>query len=136
VLTPEKERARRRRWAAANREKTRAAEKAWRAAHQGEIRAANSRRYAADPSRKIAASHARRAGAPLRAADVRQLQASGDGICSYCLRPGTSVDHVVPLSRGGGNEPDNLVLACGSCNSKKGQRTPLEFVFGWGRQCL
>lgn len=48
--------------------------------------------------------------------------------CRYCgvAGSGLSLDHVVPQSRGGANEPWNLVTACGSCNSRKGARTPEE----------
>jgi 5-methylcytosine-specific restriction endonuclease McrA len=43
------------------------------------------------------------------------------GVCAYCLaecRP--TVDHVVPLLRGGVHAPENLVPACKGCNSRKG----------------
>ena len=48
--------------------------------------------------------------------------------CQYC---GTSnhpltVDHVVPKSRGGGTNWTNIVVACKTCNLKKGDRTPFE----------
>ena len=45
--------------------------------------------------------------------------------CEYCLAPGSvfnsllEVDHFVPRSAGGSNDPENLVLACRSCNSYK-----------------
>ena len=31
-----------------------------------------------------------------------------------------TVDHVIPLARGGSNADDNLVLACDPCNKEKG----------------
>ncbi|QYK62627.1 HNH endonuclease [Paenibacillus sp. S25] len=31
-----------------------------------------------------------------------------------------TIDHVIPESKGGLTEPHNLVIACKSCNSKKG----------------
>lgn len=34
-----------------------------------------------------------------------------------------TVDHVVPLCRGGTNDRTNLVLACSWCNGKKGEQT-------------
>lgn len=44
----------------------------------------------------------------------------------YCQRCGTteqlSIDHVVPLVRGGTNDFDNLQLLCNKCNSAKGAR--------------
>ncbi|MBI4615916.1 MAG: HNH endonuclease [Planctomycetes bacterium] len=50
--------------------------------------------------------------------------------CQYCgAQPGTpelSIDHVLPLSRGGKNTWTNCVLACLRCNKRKGNRTPDE----------
>ncbi|HIE80229.1 MAG TPA: HNH endonuclease, partial [Nitrospinaceae bacterium] len=48
--------------------------------------------------------------------------------CQYCgisTHPLT-VDHVVPKSRGGKTNWTNIVVACKTCNLKKGDRTPLE----------
>lgn len=33
-----------------------------------------------------------------------------------------TIEHVIPLSRGGGHTPDNLRVACGPCNSRKGAK--------------
>ena len=41
------------------------------------------------------------------------------------FRSGT-IDHKIPKSKGGTNKPENLVLACSSCNSKKGWRVSYE----------
>ncbi len=50
--------------------------------------------------------------------------------CQYCgrkLPPSMlSIDHVVPLSRGGRETWTNVVCACLACNSRKGGRTPEE----------
>lgn len=46
--------------------------------------------------------------------------------CAYCGGPGDTVDHVIPRSRGGTDEWDNLVCACRSCNNTKADRTPVE----------
>jgi len=48
--------------------------------------------------------------------------------CQYCgrKRPPLTVDHIIPRERGGGDQWENLVTACGPCNSKKGNRTPEE----------
>lgn len=41
--------------------------------------------------------------------------------CLFCgSESNLSVDHVFPVSRGGGNEPDNLQTLCRNCNSRKG----------------
>lgn len=51
-----------------------------------------------------------------------------DGFCcQYCgTRDRLTIDHVMPKSRGGRDSWENLVAACVSCNSKKGNRTPDE----------
>lgn len=46
--------------------------------------------------------------------------------CRYCRKQATSVDHVIPHSRGGSDNDDNLVASCRSCNSRKKDRTPRE----------
>ena len=35
-------------------------------------------------------------------------------------------DHVLPLSRGGGNSWENVVASCSPCNNRKGDRLPRE----------
>jgi 5-methylcytosine-specific restriction endonuclease McrA len=51
-------------------------------------------------------------------------------VCQYCgATPGRhnlTVDHVLPRSRGGSHDWDNLVTACTRCNQRKGSRTPDE----------
>ena len=39
-----------------------------------------------------------------------------------------TVDHVVPQSKGGDDDLDNLQLLCGACNSMKGVMSQSEFV--------
>lgn len=47
--------------------------------------------------------------------------------CRYCgSTERLSIDHVVPRCRGGRDDASNLVVACLTCNSKKGGRTPAE----------
>jgi 5-methylcytosine-specific restriction endonuclease McrA len=53
--------------------------------------------------------------------------------CVYCRGksgdPVLEIDHVVPVSRGGSNRVSNLVIACQTCNRKKGSMTAEEFGF-------
>lgn len=42
--------------------------------------------------------------------------------CFYCPSPATTADHIVPKSRGGSDDPSNLVAACRPCNSAKRDR--------------
>lgn len=54
--------------------------------------------------------------------------------CQYCGRHATELkpresltrDHLIPLSRGGTNEWNNVVTACSPCNTRKGNRLPEE----------
>lgn len=53
-----------------------------------------------------------------------------DGLaCAFCGARGKELvlQHLIPTIRGGGDEPENLVLACKRCNVRKGDRTPDEF---------
>lgn len=50
-----------------------------------------------------------------------------NGLCVYCGNPGTTMDHVIPISRGGAHSIGNLVPACASCNSSKRHRTVMEW---------
>lgn len=42
--------------------------------------------------------------------------------CAYCAGRATTVDHVVPMSRGGGSTWLNTVASCSPCNNRKGDR--------------
>ncbi len=85
---------------------------------------------ARNPDKVRALNHSRRAGI-VTPETMAQAIENADGICAYCLRrKPLTIDHVVPVSRSGTNDLDNLVSACKSCNSSKRDRTPLEFVCG------
>lgn len=51
--------------------------------------------------------------------------------CFYCQcdldESGYHIEHKIPLSRGGTNEPNNICLACPKCNLSKGTKTPDEW---------
>jgi 5-methylcytosine-specific restriction endonuclease McrA len=46
--------------------------------------------------------------------------------CAYCGQHATTVDHVIPRSRGGTTVWTNVVAACIKCNRKKASSTPEE----------
>ncbi len=54
------------------------------------------------------------------------------GECHYCSmifkREELTLDHVVPLSRGGTSTKGNVVPACKECNTKKKALTPFEMI--------
>lgn len=55
-----------------------------------------------------------------------------DGICYLCQQPMVfseadhpryaTIDHIVPMARGGGDNFANLALACNDCNHDKGHK--------------
>jgi 5-methylcytosine-specific restriction endonuclease McrA len=57
----------------------------------------------------------------------RKLQA---GVCAYCGRSfppkELTMDHVVPVARGGRSTRGNVVPACKACNNEKKLLTPAE----------
>lgn len=46
--------------------------------------------------------------------------------CAYCLGPGSTVDHILPVSRGGRTTWENCVCSCLDCNHAKDDMTPEE----------
>ena len=54
------------------------------------------------------------------------------GICHYCggVFPSDTLtmDHIVPIARGGKSTRGNLVPACKKCNSNKKYYTPAEII--------
>jgi 5-methylcytosine-specific restriction endonuclease McrA len=62
------------------------------------------------------------------------LFARDDYSCQFCgrrhhelrFRECLTRDHLVPLSRGGTNDWTNVITACSSCNTRKGNRLPEE----------
>ncbi|MCB1089279.1 MAG: HNH endonuclease [Verrucomicrobiae bacterium] len=80
--------------------------------------------------------------AALSAATRHEVRERAKGACEYCRHQegyssdSFAIDHILPRSRGGSDEPDNLSLACNGCNGRKynktegidsvsGQRAPL-----------
>lgn len=62
--------------------------------------------------------------------DIRLLQRSQNHKCWWCgklVSDDYHVDHRIPLSRGGSNNPENLCISCPSCNMSKGGRFPHEW---------
>ena len=53
------------------------------------------------------------------------------GICHYCQNkfpPGDlTMDHIIPLARGGKTQKFNIAACCKACNTKKKQVVPFEW---------
>ena len=78
-----------------------------------------------------AAWRARAAGNPgcFSTDDIRALEQRQNGLCYYCQQPygKYQIDHRQPLSRGGSNWPENIVLTCEPCNLHKSDKTEAEY---------
>jgi 5-methylcytosine-specific restriction protein A len=70
---------------------------------------------------------------------ARELRASSwwkqkisEGICHHCgqkFQPrDLTMDHLVPLARGGQSVKNNLVPSCKSCNNQKKLATPVDLL--------
>lgn len=70
-------------------------------------------------------------------AKARELRASqwwrqklGERLCHYCgqrfEKVELTMDHLVPIARGGRTTKSNVVVACKTCNSEKKYHTPAE----------
>jgi 5-methylcytosine-specific restriction endonuclease McrA len=50
--------------------------------------------------------------------------------CAYCTgycENDRTIDHIIPISKGGRNQFINMVLACRKCNEEKANKMPEEF---------
>lgn len=71
-----------------------------------------------------------------KAREMRQSQwwrqQLGLGVCYHCQekysRYELTMDHLIPLARGGKTTKKNVVVSCKTCNSKKGYRTRAELA--------
>lgn len=119
-------------WRKKHPEQTKVNNRLWRATHREQQKTHNRNH------------HARKHGAKgtHNAIDALAQYRRQRGKCYYCnhkmkpygwkescaLQP--TEDHVIPLSRGGSNGPENLVIACRECNERKHTKMPHEWPEG------
>jgi 5-methylcytosine-specific restriction endonuclease McrA len=88
---------------------------------------ANGHRFAEyDRRRRIANG----SGVHFTAADLNLIWDEQGGRCTYCatdLTETCEADHFIPIAKGGGHEPENIVLACRPCNRSKWATMPWEW---------
>ena len=58
----------------------------------------------------------------------RQIQRRDGRRCGWCRESGTTLDHVIPLCRGGQTIPENCVIACRACNHSRNNALPSAFL--------
>ena len=60
----------------------------------------------------------------------RNMQEDYNYLCAYCnQKKPLAMDHIVPLSKGGKHDIENMVPACKSCNSSKNDTSLLIFLY-------
>lgn len=63
--------------------------------------------------------------------DIARMLVDQSGQCVYCrcdITGGFHIDHILPVSRGGSSNIENLQLLCPFCNLSKGAKTHEEFL--------
>jgi hypothetical protein len=48
--------------------------------------------------------------------------------CLWCGQPATTVDHIIPSSKGGSDLPNNLLASCSECNSRRGNHSAFRYL--------
>lgn len=82
------------------------------------------------------ASEAHQKKEKAKARELRQgswwKQQLGQGICYHCqqkFKPAElTMDHLIPIARGGKSDKKNCVPSCKECNTKKGYKTRAEMA--------
>lgn len=122
AANPEAALAKNREWRAANLDKHRALCRGWARENPQAMRAIVAKRRAIKNA----------AEGSYTADDVARMLGEQDCQCAICRGEiggdvRFHVDHVIPLSRGGSNWPENLQLLCVPCNLSKADKLPEEF---------
>lgn len=136
-----------RNWSAKNREKARkiscdskkrnhAITIKWRSANRQRLRTYENRYRKKNPNharvqRNNRRARIKKADGKHTTQDVLVLFEQQHGLCAGCCCDITcnyQVDHIIPLSRNGGNGVENLQLLCPPCNTKKGIKSQSEFL--------
>ncbi len=129
----EETRAKARAWRLANLERAKATERAYKKAHpekERERRQRLGRRPEAREKKRIWAHHKRTLVGSFGASDLALMMKHQKGRCWWCGQKLAAyhIDHRIPASKGGSNDPSNLVLSCPTCNVRKNAKMPLEFA--------
>jgi 5-methylcytosine-specific restriction endonuclease McrA len=112
---------RRRKWYATHREKAHEIVKKWLVAHPEQVKTYHHKRR----------TRISDAGGSFTAEDIKEMLKRQRGKCIVCgmdIRKNYHIDHIVPVSRGGSSNPNNLQLLCPRCNLTKHNKDNIEFM--------
>jgi len=119
-----------RRWQIENKERSNGHKQRWLRDNREKAKEAAKRWRQRNPDKKIAIEENRRArkqkaGGSFTAAEWRDLVQHYGNKCLNCGRVDVqlTVDHIVPISKGGGSDIENIQCLCLQCNSSKGDKT-------------
>jgi 5-methylcytosine-specific restriction endonuclease McrA len=95
-------------------------QKEYRKRHPERMRVEWSKRWAV--KKKAVGSHT--------VADIERIFKLQKNKCAYCKCRLTKhhIDHIVPLSRGGSHNKENIQLLCPRCNMSKSAKDPIQFA--------
>ena len=133
AVNPDRRRERNREWRKENLEKERERKRAWRAANPDKVREHGRRTAKAHPESALERKDRRRArmrGAFIAPVDRKAIYKRDNYTCQLCgkkvkmdkKRPdpmSPSIDHILPLSKGGTHEPRKVQLTHLRCNLRK-----------------
>jgi len=109
----------------------------WHRTNREHVRESRRKRYTAAPWVRKAELQTRRAlkkmngsGCGVSAQEWKAILDANDNRCAHCLAQVNplTMDHVIPLSKGGEHSPENVVPACMSCNSSKHDFGPVDIL--------
>jgi 5-methylcytosine-specific restriction endonuclease McrA len=108
--------------------------RAWRQKNPEKVRDLSAKFRRANPDKRANTEQRRRArkrnaSGSFTFEEWRTLCERHGPLCFYCgHKRKLTADHVAPLSRGGAHVVENIVPACKSCNSSKGNKDPLTWL--------
>lgn len=108
-----------RKWNRENQERARTNRQVWAAANRDRVRVKGA----------VYRGRKRASGGTFSVEQWDALKVAFGNRCAYCLKQlPLEIEHMMPVSRGGATEEANIVPACRSCNARKYNSTPLEWL--------